>query len=220
MCQEPIGAVSRRLASVVVTSIRRADHTDIDRVCHTLMRAFQDDPLVRWMVADDDAYVNGAGSAFFRLVSRRLFDTGEVWTTPDGVAAAVWASPDPAPGADISAELGALYATFDAATQARMAAVGAAVQEHKPTEPYWYLQFLGTHPDWQRRGLGTALMAPVLELADAEGVGQYLETATDEDVAYYRARGFDVTEAFSVADPLDENRPPVTVTGMWRPARR
>ncbi len=203
-----------------MTTVRRAQLADIDRVCRTLMRAFQDDPLVRWMVADDDAWATGAGAAFFRLVSRRLFDRGDVWTTADCVAAAVWSPPDPAPSSDdLSAELGALYATFDATAQARMSAVGAAVHAHRPDEPYWYLQFLGTHPDWQRQGFGTALMAPVLERADAQGIGQYLETATDDDIAYYRARGFDVTEVFTVDDPLDPARAPATVTGMWRPAR-
>ncbi len=210
-----------RLASVVVATVRRADLADIDRICRTLVRAFADDPLVRWMIPDDEAYAGRDGDAFFRLVGRRWFDTGEVWTTPDCVAASVWGAPDPGPLPDIvSAELGALYMGFDSATQARMAAVSAAVNAHRPAEPYWYLQFLGTHPDWQRQGFGTALMAPVLERADAEGLGQYLETATDDDIAFYRARGFEVLEAFDVDDTAEPSRHPVTITTMWRPAGR
>jgi len=204
-----------------VTTVRRAQTTDIDRICRTLVRAFADDPLVRWMLPDDEAYTGRDGDAFFRLVSRRWFEVGEVWTTPDCVAASVWGPPDPAPLPDaLSDELGALYSGFDPATQARMGAVSAAVHARRPEGPYWYLQFLGTHPDWQRQGLGSALLAPLRERCDAEGLGQYLETATDEDIAYYRGRGFEVVEAFDVHDTDDPSRPPVTITSMWRPAGR
>lgn len=204
-----------------MATVRRADTSDLDRICRSLVRAFADDPLVRWMLPDDDAYLGRDGDAFFRLVSRRWFEVGEVWTTPDCVAASVWGPPDP-PGLPdaVSAELGALYMGFDVATQARMAAVSAAVGSHRPDGPYWYLQFLGTHPDWQRQGLGSALLAPLRERCDTEGLGQYLETATDDDIAYYRARGFDVLESFDVHDSEEPSRAPVTVTTMWRPAGR
>ena len=31
---------------------------------------------------------------------------------------------------------------------------------HHPKERHWYLQMLGTDPDWQGRGVGSAIMAP------------------------------------------------------------
>ena len=54
-----------------------------------------------------------------------------------------------------------------------------------PSEPHWYLNLLATHPDWQRQGLGSALMDVMFERADADGLPCYLETETPENVAYY-----------------------------------
>jgi ribosomal protein S18 acetylase RimI-like enzyme len=64
-----------------------------------------------------------------------------------------------------------------------------------PKEPqHWYLHTLGVAPERQRQGIGSFLMAPVFERADAEGVAVYLETATEENVVYYRRFGFEVEE--------------------------
>ena len=202
-------------------TVRRAGADDLDRICRTLVRAFAADPLIRWMLTDDAAYEHWQGAAFFRLLVLRWLAVGEVWTTPDVVAVSVWGPPGPDQRLpdSVHAEMGAIYQRFDSRTQARLAAVGAAVASHAPADEYWYLNFLGTHPDWQRQGLGSALLAPLRERCDAEGLPQYLETATDDDIAYYRARGFEVRESFDVLDPLDASAPSVTITTMLRPPR-
>ena len=69
---------------------------------------------------------------------------------------------------------------------------------HTPPEPHWYLQMLATHPDWQRQGLGAALMAAMFERSDDQGLACYLETETVENVAYYRRHGFDVTAEWDI----------------------
>ena len=42
-------------------------------------------------------------------------------------------------------------------------------------------QHVGDPPDWQRTGFGAALMGEVFAIADAEGLGCYLETETEEN---------------------------------------
>ena len=37
------------------------------------------------------------------------------------------------------------------------------MEDQHPREPHHYLFFLGTRPEWQSRGIGSALMRPVLE---------------------------------------------------------
>ncbi|HXW84687.1 MAG TPA: GNAT family N-acetyltransferase [Candidatus Binataceae bacterium] len=63
-----------------------------------------------------------------------------------------------------------------------------------PPEPHIYLNFLGVDPEFQRRHLGGALLEHLrlLALARRELIGVYLETATEENVAYYSARGYEV----------------------------
>jgi ribosomal protein S18 acetylase RimI-like enzyme len=68
------------------------------------------------------------------------------------------------------------------------------LMRNHPPEPHLYLNFLGVDPDFQRKHCGTALLAHLRDIAlernDLAGV--YLETATEENVAYYSAKGYQV----------------------------
>ena len=67
-----------------------------------------------------------------------------------------------------------------------------------PTEPHWYLALLGTDPAVQGRGVGSALLAPAMQQADAEGVSCYLETQKEENLPFYARFGFEVLHTVSV----------------------
>lgn len=67
-------------------------------------------------------------------------------------------------------------------------------RRHPPKPPHRYLATLGTEPDAQGRGLGTAALAPVLEECDRDGVGAYLESSKESNIDYYVRFGFRVTE--------------------------
>jgi GNAT superfamily N-acetyltransferase len=86
------------------------------------------------------------------------------------------------------------------------------IEKRHPSEPHWHLGVLGTDPPAQGRGLGGAVMAPVLDTCDRDGLPAYLESSKDRNVPYYRRFGFEVTE---------ELRYPggPTVWAMWREPR-
>ena len=81
-----------------------------------------------------------------------------------------------------------------------------------PKEPHWYLILLAVDPPWQRRGAGSMLVEHGLAFADAAGVGAYLETQKEENLAYYRRFGFELVDTLR---PLPGGLPYYT---MWRPA--
>ena len=58
--------------------------------------------------------------------------------------------------------------------------------------PHWFLLALGVDPVWQRRGVGTTLLASTLADADRHGLPAYLETTSEANVAYYQRFGFTV----------------------------
>lgn len=60
----------------------------------------------------------------------------------------------------------------------------------------WYLSIVGILPQYQNRGLGAALIEPVLQRADVQGVDTYLETFTPRNVAFYRRLGYEVSAGF------------------------
>ncbi|HUO04777.1 MAG TPA: GNAT family N-acetyltransferase [Candidatus Binataceae bacterium] len=63
-----------------------------------------------------------------------------------------------------------------------------------PKEPHLYLQALGVDPDFQKKHYGKALLERLrLEAAIRTDVaGVYLETATEANVAFYSAHGYEV----------------------------
>jgi len=65
-------------------------------------------------------------------------------------------------------------------------------RERDITGPCWYLFLLGVEPSAQRRGLGGALMRPILERADAKQLACYLETENQRNVAFYLKQGFEM----------------------------
>lgn len=82
--------------------------------------------------------------------------------------------------------------------------LGEASEVSHPKDGHWSLEALGIRPEAQRRGLGSRLMRPVLDRADAGGVDCYLETSDPANVAFYERFGFKVVQE----GPLVPGGPP------------
>jgi ribosomal protein S18 acetylase RimI-like enzyme len=67
----------------------------------------------------------------------------------------------------------------------------AARTRHVPG-PHWYIALIGVRPGAQRRGLGRAVLRPVFDAAERDGVPVYLETRAEANVAIYRRLGFEL----------------------------
>jgi len=59
-------------------------------------------------------------------------------------------------------------------------------------QPHWYLSILGVAPATQGQGIGSLLLAPILQLADQQSLPCYLETSTEKAVRFYQKNGFEV----------------------------
>ena len=81
---------------------------------------------------------------------------------------------------------------FGPATFRRLLAYDAVTQrlhhQHAPM-PHWYLAAIGVEPAYQGRGLGSALMRPILNRADGQHVACYLETHREDNVRLYERHG-------------------------------
>lgn len=89
----------------------------------------------------------------------------------------------------------------------------AFVESKHPHEPHYYLAVLGVEPEAQGRGLGGALMRPVLERCDHDGLPAYLEASTPRSRALYLRNGFEVVEEIT----FPGGGPPSW--RMWRPPK-
>jgi len=79
-----------------------------------------------------------------------------------------------------------------------------AVDKAHPKERLWYLQLLCCDPEHQRSGVGGALQDEVLRRCDAEGIGAYLETQNEDNLAYYRRFGWELVDTLR---PLHDGPP-------------
>lgn len=188
-------------------TIRKATDDDIRRAARTASLAFVDDPVMRWLIPDDDEY-EADHQSFFGSVARRWLATDSLWCTDDAVAIAGWVPPGRP-----EVETDQPRPEHPEWRLTKFRALGEVMDANTPAEPHWYLNMLATHPHWQRQGLGAALMGTVFEIGDADGLPCYLETETVENVAYYRHHGFDVRSEWDVAPDGPH------MWGMLRPAR-
>jgi len=177
------------------SAARRARAADIPALAAMLARAFLDDPVASFAWRPD-ALRFGALERFQAVRLRQLMADEEVWTSPDLTCAALWA----APGHWRSSlrETAELVPCFGHPRLiGRMPLVAAAwmeLERRHPRHPHYYLAVLGTDPAHQGRGLGSAVMAPVLEQCDRDGVGAFLESSKERNVDFYARHGFRVVE--------------------------
>jgi GNAT superfamily N-acetyltransferase len=61
--------------------------------------------------------------------------------------------------------------------------------------PFWYLSWLAVAPTHQGKGLGSALLAPGLEVADQQRLPCYLETFVEKNLLFYQRHGFEMISA-------------------------
>ena len=156
----------------------------------------------------------GLHSFFTAQINRQYLAGGHVYTTEDLAGTAVWGSPDRRRNG--LSELLQLVPTAPflcSARTVRALRLLFEVDGLHPKEPHWYLATLGTVPERQGQGVGAALLRPVLDLADRDGMPAYLESSKERNVPFYARFGFEVVGELQAA----ADRPPMW--RMWREPR-
>jgi ribosomal protein S18 acetylase RimI-like enzyme len=196
-------------------ALRRATRADTPALAAVLARAFDDDPWVTWLVRGDRRRPWGVRRLFEVCLDELALRHDETWTDEARRAAALWIPPG-------RWKLGAweqLRLLPDAGRisgwgrLAEVARASAPIARAHPRAPHWYLLQLGVDPPAQGQGLGRALLAPALARCDRDGVGAYLETARESNVAFYRRDGFELRGEHALPGGP-------TVWTMWRGPRR
>lgn len=194
--------------------MRKATAADTDALAYAIARAFETDPFWRFMFPTGDFLRRAAKLTAFEFTHVHLRHD-EVWTTTGDVqGAAMWAPPDKWRQTTLDTIRG-LPATLRIFGRQSLAISRAfnAVQAAHPPGPHYYLAILGTDPAYQGKGTGSALLHPVLERCDTEGLGAFLESSKEENIAFYNRHGFEVTRRLD----LPGGAPPLWA--MWREPR-
>jgi ribosomal protein S18 acetylase RimI-like enzyme len=174
---------------------RRATDADVPALAGALARAFFDDPVTNWAWKPDELRM-AALDRFQATRLRQLIVHQEVWCTEDRASAALWAPPGHW-RASPKETLEVLRCFLAPRLLARMPIVALGwelLERGHPREPHYYLAVLGTDPPAQGHGAGSAVLAGVLEQCDRDGIGAFLESSKESNIAFYARHGFRVTE--------------------------
>jgi ribosomal protein S18 acetylase RimI-like enzyme len=191
-----------------------ATAADLKAVAEALADAFWTDPVMAWILRDEDSRSRRMARLFGVQLQGHYLPLETVWTTPDHAGAAMWAAPGHAviPPAKLLRHLPGVVGALGRHTLRTLLTLNHVERLH-PKEPHWYLGVLGTRTAVQGRGIGSRLLATVLDRCDDEGVPAYLESSKYSNIAFYRRHGFEVTGEIS----LPFGGP--SVWPMWRDPR-
>src|ERR1700722_4872533 len=205
-------------ANEEAATVRTAGEDQAPAGAAALAQGVFGDPVFSWVLREDPRRMKLLDAAFELFLRRLWLAHEQTYTTAQGAGAAVWEPPGEW-RYSVATQLRLLPAMLGVFHRhlPRVLRVLAKLESGHPAEPeyppHYYLAFLGVAPQWQGRGLGAALLAPVLRRCDEDGVPAFLEASTPRNRALYERNGFELIGEFK----LGRTAPPQW--RMWREPR-
>lgn len=182
----------------IATSVIGMERQHIEPVGAALGRAFFDDPMFEYLLPDESRRARPM-QWFMTLAAAYGHRYGRPQTTSgEPLGGAIWLPPGEASVPALRMVRVGLWAApfrLGVGPLRRFMSIMdrfEKLHERDMHEPHWYLMVLGVDPPHQGQGVGSALIAPMLERADSEHLPCYLETAKEKNVAFYQRHGFEV----------------------------
>jgi GNAT superfamily N-acetyltransferase len=189
-------------------SVRPAVPEDYGALAEVLARAFYDDPVTAWFYPDAKRRMRHA-RRFFGIRLRQLAIHGLISTNEERSGAALWAPPGHWREnlRQSLMQLPMLPVLLPRIVRATHAV--REIERHHPAQPHYYLSVVGTDPEKQGGGIGSALLVPVLRRCDETDTAAYLESSKESNLPFYARHGFAVTKRIELPEG-----PPLWL--MWR----
>jgi GNAT superfamily N-acetyltransferase len=166
--------------------------SDQRRAIATIVSAFGDDPVERWLWPETQAYVTHFPK-FVAAFGGPAFRDETAWMLGEFSAVALWLAPGSEP--DGEAIVDVLSESVSPEKHADSFAVLEQMDLHHPEYAHWYLPWLGVSHAMQGAGLGGELLARCLAIVDESHLPTYLETPNPRTIPLYERHGFQVTAA-------------------------
>ncbi len=162
---------------------------DADIAYATLISAYRDDPVHRWLYPDDDTY-RSTLPTLIEAVGGASFGMSTAWRLGDS-AVALWVPPGVQPDAERIGQV--LLETVSVEKHPETFSTLEQTDAARPDYPHWYLPFFGVHSSKQGTGLGTQLLTASLEYIDLGGSPAYLLAPNPRNIPFFERHGFVLT---------------------------
>lgn len=195
-----------------MVQVRPGTPDDHEAAAEALALAFLDDPGWAHLLPDSESRGERLLKFFAAEIANVVPDHRELWVTDDGSGAALWGRPGRwrVPFARTARPLPSMIEVFGLRLGLALWSQLRFERRHPRRPEHWYLHYIGVEPRRQGRGLGAALLAPVLDLCEETGTPAYLESSSERNRVLYERHGFELTHTF----PLPLGGPPIRE--MWR----
>ena len=176
------------------TEVRLARPDEVHHLAQHLAAAFESDPMMRWFLPSDARWARGSVRLFNWYTARRIRH-GTAYVTADHRGTAVWDSPQHV-HMTLSEQLSeaAMVTRVFGTTIGRAIRGNQLMKRHHPRFSHWYLHIIGVDAELRGRGVGAALLQPVLARCDQDGTPAYLEASSPRNVRLYERHGFGIIE--------------------------
>ncbi|CAB3761589.1 GNAT family N-acetyltransferase [Paraburkholderia humisilvae] len=175
----------------------RMDAAGLDTAVATLVLAFNEDPLMRWVFDSPEQYLTYA-PRLIRVIAGNAFASDSAQLSSDGRAVACWTPPR-----THHDDASVLAIVSEACAPQRLAAVIGMIEQldgYRPAGDFWYLSMLGVEPVCRAKGYGASLLAQRLCECDAARLPASLWSSNERNLSFYQRQGFEVQARLQKAD--------------------
>ena len=170
----------------------QASREQVEPLASALARAFAEDPVFAWLLPAQAGRESRLRRFFSLELSSVVLIDGWAQTSESLEGAALCLPPGKwrLPMGRAVANGRGFLRVFGARLPWAMGLLWRMEALH-PREAHYYLPYIGVAPEAQGRGVGTALMEPLLERCDREALPAYLEATSERNASLYGRLGFE-----------------------------
>lgn len=196
---------------MIEISLRRPTTTEVDRCASLLAAAFMDEPLTSWII-DEKAVRKPFLKTMFNVTVRQYLAFGDVLVDDAVHGISLGFPPDswPPPTA-FDDEFTDLRLGLPTRARTRLDIVDEHLAPLHPHEDHYYFGYAAV-AHGSSRGLGTALIAGLVEVADTVATISHAEAGNDGGRIILERSGFAIEHVVDLPDG-----PRVWVTGRHKP---
>jgi len=177
---------------------------DIYKATEVLAKAFYDYPIIQFLLPNDR---EKKISHFFNVVVKIGVRYGEVFgTSKDFEGVAIWLDSNKHIGLLREIRCGGLSILYNLGFKSfkKCLAFDTFIsnlhKEHRNTQHYHYLEFIGVDPIYQGKGFGSKLLRNKFKDLKKKGLPIYLDTHSQDNISIYQHLGFKIIDEVVVPD--------------------